>query len=839
MKPRPPIFLVSRFRSGSSFLWNLFRQDEGYLCFYEPLHDNLIESIDSVRPGAANHRGVTSYWDEYKPIRDDLYALHEPQFGLSNLLLGPGDSYPALEKFVAYLISHAERQGKTCVIKCNRLDFRLPWLRQRFPDATIVHIRRNPRDQWISSVRPHPPETWDRLEENRGYDLAAWIASLAVVWPFLITGPRRAAYYYSYLLWKLSLLFGQRFADVKLDFDTEIAEDASTLRRKLAQFFPGDFFQRPNVQQTFAPSRPGVWHRHRSADWFSELEGHAEKTLRRGGAYRPAFWGFSGRTPAGDKAADTRRGVELALLMFSRHRGEMVVHGHNLQESLKSARQYAESLKVELDKSSQALRSSETEQKAADYKLRLLQAVYDSLKQAHELAINSLNKTLEEFQFTSRELRQLITYKDQQLEEMKRLLPGGSPSSDKDACVPVQNHTSDQAELVQRNQAIELIRNLEAERQTSQSQLAQLSQELDAVRRAAAPMQGLLAEKSALESRAAEFEAEIVRIRRQLDTAVGDRVRAEGVAAELRSELGRARVEVESAREIRIHATTLEKTIGDVSQDAELMRKALRLAAEEKAAAASALAASESACAELRAEALKLREERDRMGTRIAELENRLDAATAEIGALQTKLERTMLQAHELDLALRTATSDGAGLAKARDELQAALTASLSRTSEIERRLADSTGRSISLTAELQAASGNLKQSQDEITALTSRSVALEKSLKLAEAKVADLESRLDGTQSLLAAEKSARVSEKRAFDQRSSEHVGRVQEAFRQVEIERERARAAISEVQSRLDAKDRELAGASERLAAIEQSMFRGIIRRLAPAAFEKEPS
>ena len=38
-----PIFIHSLFRTGSTYLWNLFRKNNKYICYYEPFHQYLLD----------------------------------------------------------------------------------------------------------------------------------------------------------------------------------------------------------------------------------------------------------------------------------------------------------------------------------------------------------------------------------------------------------------------------------------------------------------------------------------------------------------------------------------------------------------------------------------------------------------------------------------------------------------------------------------------------------------------------------------------------------------------------------------------------------------------------
>lgn len=429
MSAGPPIFLVSRFRSGSSFLWNLFRQDPHHCCFYEPFHDNLKEAIEADLSVMQSHRGLSSYWDEYKPVHDQVLRYHRPEFGLCRLLLRERDEQPELLDYINTLLQAAADQDRVCVMKCNRLDFRLAWLRANFPEARIIHVVRNARDQWVSSVRPLAASLWDKLEENRSYDLPLWISDLSIDWPFLTSHAARPAYFYSYLVWKLSLMCGRRHAHLKLNFDTDVVLEPARLRAALAPYFPGDFFERGPVQALFMPPKPKVWRKFRSASWFRDLEAEAEAVLRESGVYKRTFWDAP---VAADPIArhQAARGVRLAVLAFSRHRGDLLLHVQQMQSSYDEATRFAASLADVQDDLSGASAAYEDLKKAFAEKaegLTKAAAAYEALARAHAgtvAALRDATTAYEKLQKTLRERDEMLRQARAAYEDLQTLLAG-------------------------------------------------------------------------------------------------------------------------------------------------------------------------------------------------------------------------------------------------------------------------------------------------------------------------------------------------------------------------------------------------------------------------------
>lgn len=147
-----PVFLVGWWRSGTTFFWNLLQDADGYTGYFEPLHEHLDVYLDDDRPDRVDptHPDVHDYWTEYRALpRDDLEAAWEPWFGRERHALGPDDDAPDLQAYLDLLIDEAPGRP---VLKLVRGPLRAPWLRATFPEATLIHVARNPRSVWTSTV---------------------------------------------------------------------------------------------------------------------------------------------------------------------------------------------------------------------------------------------------------------------------------------------------------------------------------------------------------------------------------------------------------------------------------------------------------------------------------------------------------------------------------------------------------------------------------------------------------------------------------------------------------------------------------------------------------------
>lgn len=162
-----PVLVVGRFRSGSTMVWQLFRRQPGWTAYLEPLHEHLLAHV-AAEPGPVDptHVGVSDYWREYRDLAPAaLEALVRPWFGRSRSRLDTSDEADDLVAYLGFLVASAPR----VMVKFTRADFRTPWLRQAFPDATIAQLIRSPRALWTSSLgRSHAGDE-DKALEAGGY----------------------------------------------------------------------------------------------------------------------------------------------------------------------------------------------------------------------------------------------------------------------------------------------------------------------------------------------------------------------------------------------------------------------------------------------------------------------------------------------------------------------------------------------------------------------------------------------------------------------------------------------------------------------------------------------
>jgi len=269
-------FLCGRFRSGSTFLWNIYRQVPEVTAYYEPLHEQLLQYIRTGVTPQAKHFFVDEYFREFLSL-EELKQIHYPDFGVTRLYLESQDSFPRLKIYLEYLILHGGI-GKKVIIKENRLDLRIRWLRQNFPSARVLYLFRSPRDEWISMTTDCPFDVGNDIESNP-YLITTWARDLSWNFPFLASQNIHHLYQRHYFLWKLSYLMGIRQADFSIRYEDILATPDKKIA-DLLRFAGLDVDTNLDKCLSLVVQRPtDVWKKYASGAWFDELEQECEHIL--------------------------------------------------------------------------------------------------------------------------------------------------------------------------------------------------------------------------------------------------------------------------------------------------------------------------------------------------------------------------------------------------------------------------------------------------------------------------------------------------------------------------------------------------------------------------------
>lgn len=273
-----PVFITARFRSGSTFLWQLFSAIEGITAYYEPLNERRwFLHPERSRPADPTHRGVENYGLEYADMAD-LAGLFDLNWGYRELYMDERSHDQRLVRYIEELILRAAGRP---VLKFNRVDLRLPWLCAHFPSATIVHLYRHPREQWMSMQLKGRIPLDCTLSDFARYDsfyALAWARDLRVLFPFLETSRDLRPYALHYYLWRLSFAFGQAHGHVSLSYEDLTTYFEDTFGRLLARLGieGADLARLARINRGPVPAR---WPEYADDAWFGAIEAECERTL--------------------------------------------------------------------------------------------------------------------------------------------------------------------------------------------------------------------------------------------------------------------------------------------------------------------------------------------------------------------------------------------------------------------------------------------------------------------------------------------------------------------------------------------------------------------------------
>ncbi len=153
-----PIFVHSLFRSGSTYIFDVFRRSNlGYWCYQEPLHEHirhakdapeLLLAIDSNTNPDWHHPALQKpyFWELYQ-IKDEIAGLFKKEFSYDWFFID--EAHSAFSEVSAYLQCLINAANGRPVLQCCRSFGRAAALR-KICGGTHAHLWRNPWDQWWS-----------------------------------------------------------------------------------------------------------------------------------------------------------------------------------------------------------------------------------------------------------------------------------------------------------------------------------------------------------------------------------------------------------------------------------------------------------------------------------------------------------------------------------------------------------------------------------------------------------------------------------------------------------------------------------------------------------------
>lgn len=251
----PPVFIHSLYRSGSTYLFNVFRRSpRGYVCFQEPEHEFLINleqdpdqllKIDSSVSRELRHPLLDKpYFYEFYAIRDRLQGLFKKSFSFDGYFCpeDPGLPDDQLAYFKALVLGS---EGRAVLQMC-RSAGRAAALKRAF-GGTHIHLWREPRNQWwsfkvnnsfdpalqmIYGAEGLPPVLAEVKARCKIADFHA--ASAEEEFAFFRWNPLDAAtgYLAFYALWLYSFIELRRVCDVEISID-RLGDDDEYRQRTL------------------------------------------------------------------------------------------------------------------------------------------------------------------------------------------------------------------------------------------------------------------------------------------------------------------------------------------------------------------------------------------------------------------------------------------------------------------------------------------------------------------------------------------------------------------------------------------------------------------------------
>jgi len=287
-----PIIATSRFRSGSTLLWQAFDRLDGVTAFYEPFNERRWFDPSVRGEGVdASHRGTSDYSKNYDGL-EGLSQWYDVNWTTRHLVMDVKHKDSGIINYIKYIISKSIGRP---VLQFNRVDFRLAFLRRAFPEAVLVHLMRDCRDVWRSSLKGAENDPAWRLadfEPHAHFYLMVWYRDLAVTFPNLLQdGAKVHPYLVHVLIERLSELFAYEHADIFVRYEDLCSAFLLTMDRLLHQLgwqgAAGPVADWSSLDQatsdaltTLISPRSAPYDHAKDADFYAEQEAAAEAILK-------------------------------------------------------------------------------------------------------------------------------------------------------------------------------------------------------------------------------------------------------------------------------------------------------------------------------------------------------------------------------------------------------------------------------------------------------------------------------------------------------------------------------------------------------------------------------
>jgi len=285
------VFITGRFRSGTTLLWNIFRQIESVTAYYEPFNERRwFDPHNRGNHTDLTHMGVKNYWAEYEGI-EQLSQVYDLHWIDRHLYMSPYSWKPGMKRYIDLLIAHATGLP---VLQFNRIDFRLPWVKANYPNAKIIHIYRNPRDQWCSFLGSKNLDQIhveiDNFDPIDRYYLMNWAQDLKYYFPVLDLSNLTFAYELFFLIWKLSFCFGKKYSDISISFESFV-KNPKTKLDSMCNYLNIEPVEKNILEKIVDKTALDKWKSSATDSWFRNIESGCERLLN--GFYPPLSFDLS------------------------------------------------------------------------------------------------------------------------------------------------------------------------------------------------------------------------------------------------------------------------------------------------------------------------------------------------------------------------------------------------------------------------------------------------------------------------------------------------------------------------------------------------------------------
>jgi hypothetical protein len=170
MKARP-VFIHALFRTGSTYIWNKFRQLPGHVCYYEPFHQLLVGvTRDNVQDALTRNFKAAGHPELDRHYLYEYEALLQPEtpgvpFFMKELSFdwfcqASGEAHPGQKKYIDFLIRACG--SRVPLFQFNRTALRSAWFQSAYPRSLNIYLYRDPRDQW---------QSYAALQSRTGFDV--------------------------------------------------------------------------------------------------------------------------------------------------------------------------------------------------------------------------------------------------------------------------------------------------------------------------------------------------------------------------------------------------------------------------------------------------------------------------------------------------------------------------------------------------------------------------------------------------------------------------------------------------------------------------------------------